>query len=204
MRIAHVVTYISADGAFGGPVAVAMAQAEELARRGHTVELLAGWDGVATVDVPGVTVRLFPVRRLPVGGFSGLFSASLVREFLSANPYDIVHVHLARDLITLPVALLVQRRRLPFVVQPHGMVRPDRRLKARIFDALATRAVLRAARVSLALTDAEVADLIAMTGGGPGPSASPTASLRLHVRASTGRPMFPKCCSSRGCIRESA
>ena len=165
MRIAHVVTYISADGAFGGPVAVAMAQAEELARRGHIVELLAGWDGVASVDIPGVTVRLFPVRRLPVGGFSGLFSLDLLRQFLAGGAYDVVHVHLARDLITLPVARLVQRRRRWLVVQPHGMVRPDRRLKARLFDALATRAVLRGARVSLALTEAEVADLVAMTGG---------------------------------------
>ena len=37
MKIAHVVTYISPDGAFGGLVRVALGQAEALAERGHDV-----------------------------------------------------------------------------------------------------------------------------------------------------------------------
>src|SRR6478735_802081 len=104
MRIAHVVTYVSADGAFGGPVAVAIAQAEELARRGNDVHFLAGWDGVATLQIPGVDVRLFATKhRAP--GLSGL-SAPGLRRFLGRHrdSFDVVHVHLGRDLVTLPAA----------------------------------------------------------------------------------------------------
>ncbi|WP_344792736.1 glycosyltransferase [Gryllotalpicola daejeonensis] len=167
MRIAHVVTYVSEDGAFGGPVAVAVAQTAELARRGHQVELLAGWDGKAQLAVPGVAVRLFPVSALPVGGFSGLRAPELARRLLPrAGSLDAVHLHLARDLITLPLAARLARSGRPFIVQPHGMVMPDARPKTRLFDAVWTKRTLRAASTAFALTDREEAGLAAVGGDG--------------------------------------
>ena len=106
MRIAHIVTYVSEDGAYGGPIAVARAQTAELARRGHDVKLLAGWDGRARLSIPGVDVRLFPVRRV-APGFSGLVAPGLQRHLrMALANYDALHVHLARDLVTLPAARL--------------------------------------------------------------------------------------------------
>lgn len=155
MRIAHVVTYVSADGAFGGPVAVALGQTAELARRGHQVDLLAGWDGEADLPASGATHRLFPVRRIGPG-FAGLTAPGLL-AWLRAHgrEYDAVHVHLARDLITLSAARMALAQRTRVVVQPHGMVMPDPRLKARVVDAMATRNVLHRAAAVLALTDGD-------------------------------------------------
>lgn len=170
MRIAHIVTYVSVDGAFGGPLAVARAQAEELARRGHDVDLLAGWDGEADFSVPGVNVGLFPTRRI-APGFSGLIAPGLIRHLRSlGRQYDVVHVHFARDLITATAAQLAQRSGRRVVLQPHGMVMPDRRVRARLFDAALVRKVLRRAQRILTLTSAESIGLDKVAG----------ADLQLH------------------------
>jgi glycosyltransferase involved in cell wall biosynthesis len=155
MRIAQVVTYVSADGAFGGPVSVALAQSEELARRGHDVDFISGWDGKAKVEAPGVNTNLFSVRRVARLGMSGVFSLRLLR-YLRKNlgRYDVVHVHLGRDLLTLPAASL-GRRSSRLVVQTHGMVMPDGRLSARVLDRLATTPVLGRAAATLVLSPAE-------------------------------------------------
>ncbi len=155
MRIAHVVTYISEDGAFGGPVAVASAQAAELARRGHEVDLLAGWDGRANVAVRGVNTRLFSVQKVGPG-FSGLIAPGLVR-FIggSGDRYDVVHVHMGRDLVSFPAARVAQRRGLKTVLQTHGMVMPDTRRRTQMFDRLGVSGALERSRAVLVLTSAE-------------------------------------------------
>jgi len=162
VKIAHVVTYISADGAFGGPVAVAASQAEQLAREGHEVEIIAGWDGVAAFEVPGVKITLHKVRRV-APGFSGLVAPRLQRQ-LRTERYDCVHVHLARDLITTPAALNLTRSGRAFVLQPHGMVMPDRRPQSRIFDWYATRKILQRANAIFTLTAVESVGVIAVSG----------------------------------------
>jgi glycosyltransferase involved in cell wall biosynthesis len=167
LKIAHVVTYVSTDGAFGGPVAVAVGQATELARRGHNVDLIAGWDGKARLEIEGVNVLLYPVKRLLPGGFSGLAAPALYQHIrANGNDYDVTHVHLARDLITLPVARLASRRPNMLITQTHGMVMPDQRVKARLFDALAMRDTLLRADALLALTVEETAGLTTITAGG--------------------------------------
>lgn len=166
MRIAHVLTYVSADGAYGGPLAVAAAHCTELAARGHEVTLLAGWDGEAAYDLPGVQVRLFRVHRVAPGGFAGLASPGLLAALLrSARDFDVVHVHLARDLVVLPAALAALRAPGPRVfVQTHGMVQPDFRLLARVVD-VGIRRVLRGVGAAFALHPAEVAALRTVAAG---------------------------------------
>lgn len=164
MRIAHVVTYVSEDGAFGGPIAVAVAQAEELARRGHRVDFLGGWDRKAQLRIPGVSVRLFPVRKVGPG-MSGLFAPGLQRHLRAEAPkYDVIHIHMGRDLVTLPAALLGQSRGRRVFLQTHGMVMPDARPVARLFDAAFTKRALRRSRVAFVLTDAENAGLSEVSG----------------------------------------
>jgi glycosyltransferase involved in cell wall biosynthesis len=156
MKIAHVVALVSKGGEFGGPVAVAVAQAQELAKRGHTVELLAAWDGLATLAIPGVKVRLFRSFRLPGSPLTTVISPALM-SFLrrSAFTYDVVHIHLGRDLVTAPASRMIASRGVRPVIQTHGMIMPDRRMKSRIIDALMTNYVFDHSTVLLALTPIE-------------------------------------------------
>jgi glycosyltransferase involved in cell wall biosynthesis len=171
VRILHVVTLVSADGAFGGPTRVALNQAAALRARGHRVLVAAGRPaGESAEDLAGdePDLHLFPARRLVPGtGFSGLVAPGMLRWLDRAlDGADVVHVHLARDLVTLPAARLAVHRRVPVVLQPHGMVvETDHRLAGPL-DAALTRGVLGGAAAVLNLTPEERAGLIAV--GPPG------------------------------------
>jgi glycosyltransferase involved in cell wall biosynthesis len=191
MRIAQVVTYISSDGAFGGPVAAALAQSVELVRQGHSVELYAAWDGKAQVHAPGVRLRLFPVPA-PRHGLAAILSLRLVaalrRERVS---YDVVHLHFGRDLVSLSSWLAVAGRRTRLVLQPHGMVQPDARLKSRVVDAVVVRRALRTAHVVLTLTDREARD-VRVVAGTPVRTASIGNGIPIDARVDLGRPAPPQ------------
>lgn len=163
MRIAHVVTYISPDGAFGGPVRVALGQAAELAARGHhvTVYAAAPPELAGTTLRDGFTLRTFPSRRLaPGGGFAMMSSPALTRALKRDLPsMDAAHVHLARDLVTIPAARAVRGAGVRYVLQPHGMIDASSRLLAKPLDAFATRSLLRDAGSVMVLTDQEASDI---------------------------------------------
>ncbi|MGB6182240.1 MAG: glycosyltransferase [Rhodococcus sp. (in: high G+C Gram-positive bacteria)] len=170
MKILHVVTLISPDGAYGGPVRVAVNQARELVDLGHDVTIAAGTRGF---DVPpthqdGVPLQLFPVRAiLPGSGFAGLSSPAMLSWFLRhARDYDVVHVHLARDLVTMPMARLAQARGLPVFAQTHGMIDPTDKALATPLDAAFTRPILRKAASVFHLTEHEKSDVQAVCGDG--------------------------------------
>ncbi|MFD4432247.1 glycosyltransferase, partial [Nocardia sp. NPDC058497] len=78
--------------------------------------------------------------------------------------FDVVHVHLARDLVTLPAARIVLAAGVPLVVQTHGMIDPSDKLLARPLDRFWTVPTLRAAAAVLHLTAREAADLTAVAG----------------------------------------
>jgi len=156
MRIAQAVTLVSADGAFGGPLAVAIAQCRELAARGHEVTLLAAWDGKLELRIPGVRVILSRGRRTPGIGFSGVRAPSLTKWLREhSDDIDVLHVHAGRHALDLEIAVTARRAGLPYVLQTHGMVMPDRRPFARVLDRTVTRSVLRGAASVLTLTDTE-------------------------------------------------
>lgn len=182
LRVLHAVTLHSPTGAFGGPVRVALNLSHGLRARGHDPRLLALADGFGPTpptDVEGVPARLHPARRLLPLGFSGITSPALLAEAgRLVRGADVVHVHLARDLVTLPVALAALRARVPLVLQTHGMVDPSDRLLAKVLDALAVRRVLRGAAAVLHLTAHERRGLDAVLG----------APLRTAVRLVNGVP----------------
>ncbi|GHJ42035.1 glycosyltransferase [Streptomyces sp. TS71-3] len=171
MRVLHAVTLHTPTGAFGGPVRVALNLAKGLAARGHRPRLVALADGFPRplpADVEGVPARLFAARRVLPLGFSGLTSPALLAGAgRLVRAADVVHVHLARDLVTLPVALAALRARRPLVLQTHGMVDPSGRSLARVLDTLAVRRVLRSADRLLYLTDHERDDLERVAGPCP-------------------------------------
>lgn len=164
MRITHVATLVSPDGAFGGPIRVALNQLRALQDAGHDVELLAGhrgFAGPAPTDMNGVPVALYPIRTLVPGvGFAGVASPALVRSLRRRLAQaDVVHIHLARDLVTMPAARAVLRAGTPLVAQPHGMIDASSNRLVPAFDRLFTRAVLRGSARVLALTEIEQREL---------------------------------------------
>ena len=61
MRILHVVTLVDDKSSYGGPLTVAVNQCQELRRRGHDAQILAGWRGKGNPpdEVEGVPAHLF-------------------------------------------------------------------------------------------------------------------------------------------------
>ncbi|MEU9124872.1 glycosyltransferase [Streptomyces sp. NPDC048506] len=171
MRITHVVTLVSDDGAYGGPVSVATGQLGELAARGHDVGLVSLWRGrgapPSTVD--GVPLFARTARTLVPGqGFLGLFHPGLLPLlWRRAGRADALHLHAGRDLVSLAALAVAVLRRRPFLVQTHGMVQPRRTAVARAFDRLYVP-LLRRAAAALVLTEQEEAGLREVLGpGGP-------------------------------------
>lgn len=195
MKIAHVVTLISPDAAYGGPTRVAVNQCSELQDAGHEVTIFAAHRGFDSKpdSVGGVSTVLRRGYFLhPRLGFAGLFSPGLLWELLrKMRKFDVVHVHLARDLVTLPAALIARLFRVRFVTQTHGMVDRSNRRLARVIDAVATRRVLARAHRCLCLTPFESRELDLVTphhgpveivpNGVPTPSCDPHPSRPLEV-----------------------
>jgi len=163
VKIAHVVTYISPDGAFGGPVRVALGQAEALAERGHDVTVYAAAPSelAGTSFQDGYTLKTFPARRVaPAGGFAAMAAPQLTKALKTdAVSFDVAHIHLARDLVTIPAARKFRSAGVTYVLQPHGMVDASRNPLAAPLDAWATKILLRDAAAVLTLTDREDADI---------------------------------------------
>lgn len=188
MRVLQVVTLVSPDGAFGGPVRVAANLCDALAKRGHDVLLAAGTRGYsadAPADLQTVPQHLFDVVQLPRAGFSGMFSPPMLSWLPRAvRGADVVHVHLARDLVTLPAALVARSLGVPYVLQPHGMVVASANPLAGPLDALLTRRALSSATAVLHLTAAERAGLSSVV-----PQGLNLVELGNGVPATSGPPL---------------
>ncbi|OZD07987.1 glycosyl transferase family 1 [Rhodococcus sp. 06-235-1A] len=170
MRILHAVTLFSPDGAYGGPVRVALNQASALQDSGHKVTITAGvrgYDPIPT-EQEGVSLTLKKARNLVPGvGFAGLAApSSLTWLRKHRSEFDVVHVHLARDLVMLPFATAVHTLGLPFVVQSHGMLAPKSNPLAPALDALFVRRLLRRAHTVFCLTDQEREGICEVAGDG--------------------------------------
>jgi glycosyltransferase involved in cell wall biosynthesis len=168
MRILSIVTLVTPDGAYGGPVRVAINQARALRELGHDVTVAAATRGFSAppTELDGVPVRLFPARTLlPGTGFAGLTSPGLLRWLRTAVlRADVVHVHAARDLVTLPAAATARRAGVPYFLQTHGMIDPSANPLARPLDAALTRPLLRAAAGVFHLTGLEREQLTEVAG----------------------------------------
>jgi glycosyltransferase involved in cell wall biosynthesis len=173
MRILHVFTLHSADNAFGGPIRVALNLAKAQVESGHKVELLGLVRGfsrkIRTVET--IPSNLFKARSvLPAAGFSGLINLQVVFfTVINRSRFDVLHIHLARDLVTTLAAATARWLRIPYVIQTHGMITNDLRIKSRIWDKLFTIKTLEKARAVFYLTHLERAELL---------SISPNAKLK--------------------------
>ncbi|WP_439031907.1 glycosyltransferase [Gordonia terrae] len=168
MRILQVLTLLSRAGEFGGPATVAVNQSRALAERGHQVTLIAGsFDGhAAAPDVAGVRILTFPTRTVGTGpSFSRIVSPSMLRWIFShADEFDVAHVHLSRDFVTLPAARLLARRHVPTHVQTHGMINPRPSLPYQVIDKTLTIPAVRHAHTAFYLNDIELTKLRSTIG----------------------------------------
>ncbi|MFI9054644.1 glycosyltransferase [Streptomyces anulatus] len=165
MKILHVVTLHTPDHAFGGPTRVAFNLSRVQRAAGDDARVMALGDGFPDGELPsqveGVPVHLFQARHLlPMFEVSGITSATLLRTARRMmRGADLVHVHLMRDLVTLPAALLALASRTPLVIQTHGMIDPTEKKVAQLTDLLGVRKVLREADAVLHLTEMERVDV---------------------------------------------
>lgn len=198
MKVVQVVSVVSPDNRYGGPTTVALNQCRALTAAGHEVTLLAGAQGFTgrfPDEIDGVAVQLFPARQfIPGVRFAGVAAPSMLRRLgpLLAGA-DAVHVHLARDLLTLPAAALARLHGMRYAVQPHGMIDPSNRRLAVPLDAALTRPVLRGADAVFYLTPHEARRLREVARGGirlcklpngiaaGGPARSRSAEGRVEV-----------------------
>jgi glycosyltransferase involved in cell wall biosynthesis len=173
VKILHVVTLHTPDHAFGGPTRVAFNLSRVQRAAGDDARVMALGDGFPDGELPSrveeVPVHLFQARHLlPMFEVSGITSATLLRTARRMmRGADLVHVHLMRDLVTLPAALLALVSRTPLVVQTHGMIDPTEKKVAQLTDLLGVRKVLREADAVLHLTEMERVDVNAVAAPVP-------------------------------------
>jgi glycosyltransferase involved in cell wall biosynthesis len=184
MRLVHVVTLLSEDGAYGGPTSVATGQLQECAARGHDVALVSLWRGTSRAPghIGSVPLHTRPARSLLPGRFTGIMHPLLVRDMWhSMGRADVVHIHAGRDLVSLTALAVAALRRKAFFTQTHGMVEPRRRSVVKWFDRLYVPLVRRA-RGCLVLTERERLALAEVIGA-DGP---PLLTLPNGVRPAYG------------------
>jgi glycosyltransferase involved in cell wall biosynthesis len=163
MKILQVVTYISDDGAFGGPARVAQGQCEALAALGHDVILVAAAPIKRRQDsqVAGYRQILLPARTLSKRlGFAGMFARGLNKALASYQAADVAHVHLARDLVTLPAARFLTKNKIPTFLQTHGMIDESKRALAKPIDFFMTKPLIKRAKCVFTLTPQEDDDIL--------------------------------------------
>lgn len=172
LRVLHVVPLITPEGRYGGPVRVAVNQLralDGLGVAGMIVGGSAGYKKRRPTHYGTVRARLFvSLRVLPSRArFAGYFSPGLLWWlWRNARGFGIVHIHQSRDLNQLLAAWVVMMRRIPYVVQTHGMIAPRSRATVRIVDVLLTRRVLRRAAYAYTLTNRENRELLAVADSG--------------------------------------
>lgn len=164
MRILHVATLFTPDGSYGGPTRVALNLCRELACRGHSVVLAgasSGYRGTPPDEIDGVACEFHPARQLIPGlGFAGMTSPRMLQRLVpTIGEYDLVHVHLSREFVTLPIAVTAMLRGVPYVLQTHGMIDRSSRTLAAPLDLALTRPALRNANRVLYLTKTEQREL---------------------------------------------
>lgn len=196
MRILHVVALVTPDGAYGGAERVCVNLCSALRNQGHDAVIAAGFNhfDAPPSTVGGVPAHLFPARRLMPGfGYAPTRAPALSRWLNeNASKFDIAHLHLSRDLVTLPAADALRRMQIPYVVQTHGMVAPRTHPLAPLIDRLWTVRLLRSAATVLHLTEVERRDLCAVAGSGLRlrqlPNGVPTPAITPNGQRSAALP----------------
>ena len=164
MKILQIVTFVSVDSEFGGPSQVALNISMELNKNDRcAVFALSNSKTIqARWEVPIQELHIFRGFNLFSSlGFAGILNLRIfLRFFRVRKEFDIIHIHLARDLVTLPIAFMCMVLKQPYVLQTHGMIDPSKRKMARLLDFLVTKRVMRNSERILSLSHEEDLDLL--------------------------------------------
>jgi glycosyltransferase involved in cell wall biosynthesis len=171
MKVLHVVTLHTPTNDFGGPTRVALNLSRGLRAKGVDARIATlgdGFTGPLPTELEGVPSFVHQARHVLPFEVSGITSPGLLaRARRLVKSADVVHVHLMRDLITLPFALIALEAGVPLVIQTHGMIDPTQKLFARAVDVLGMKRVLRRADAILHLTGMERDGVQAVVPGTP-------------------------------------
>jgi glycosyltransferase involved in cell wall biosynthesis len=167
-----VVTLHTPTNDFGGPTRVALNLSRGLRAKGVDARIATlgdGFTGPLPTELEGVPSFVHQARQvLPTFEVSGITSPGLLAKARRmVGGADVVHVHLMRDLITLPFALIALEAGVPLVVQTHGMIDPTEKVFAKAVDLLGMKRVLRRADAILHLTEMERDGVQAVVPGTP-------------------------------------
>jgi glycosyltransferase involved in cell wall biosynthesis len=135
MRILHVIASLAPR--YGGPSKVLPEMCRALAARGHDVEVFTtNIDGPSTlpvsVGVPqalgGATVTYFGAH-WPRSYKASLGLARALHD--RVDSFDVVHIHSLYLFHTSAASLCARRRRVPYLIRPHGTLDPYHRARHR-------------------------------------------------------------------------
>ncbi|MCH5645474.1 glycosyltransferase [Gordonia sp. ABSL49_1] len=158
MRILQVLPVYSRHGEYGGPSTVAINQSVALAQLGHDVTLIAGdLQPDIPASVEGVELITFPITTIGGGqSFTRVCSPRMLTWLRHhARSFDIAHIHLSRDFVSLPAARLLNAMNVATCVQTHGMINPRTSLIHRAIDTVFTKPAVRKAYRAFYLNDTE-------------------------------------------------
>ena len=158
MKILQVLNFSSEDARYGGPQRVCESQIASLRSYGEKVELLSLTTKESSIASDGR--NMFEARRFfGKASFGSLWSIRAINfAFRNIKSYDIVHLHISRDFITLPTAIFCVWRKVPLVLQPHGMLQDHSGFRRKIFDLMLKVVFQRASKI-LVLTEEEKRDI---------------------------------------------
>jgi glycosyltransferase involved in cell wall biosynthesis len=186
LEILHVTPYYEDAWGYGGIPRVASTLCRSLARRGHRITVCTtdacdsrGRLRGASSPAPGVDVQVFPNLSDRLAYHRQLFLPVGLRGFLRHLPrrVDVAHIHGCHHLLGVAAAAEMQRRGVPYLLEPNGTAGliERRRWAKWVFDVTVGRRVLPAATGVIAVTDAERRRLCAL--------GVPPARLRLVPNA---------------------
>ncbi len=132
MNILHVIPSFAPAWRYGGTVTLSLSLTRELARQGHDVTVMTtNIDGPTNLDVPlktpvpvpvdGVKVWYYPVQYPRWYCFSPALGRALRQQ---VDQFDIVHIHSVFLWPTTVAAFWCRRRRVPYLISPHGLLDP--------------------------------------------------------------------------------
>lgn len=158
LSVLHVLTLNTRNGEYGGPVRVARETCTELKLMGHDVKIFSGTlknlEPDVILDLNESFVRVSPIwSKYPI---SSLWSWNLIPElYRKIRDSDIVHIHFARDLVSLFAAMICLFQRKRFVTQTHGMVVYDSRYLTKVLDRIFIVPLLCRSSVNFVLNEFE-------------------------------------------------
>ncbi len=153
MRVLHIIPSLAARD--GGPTKAVVEMCRELVRRGHQAAIYTtNLDGAGELDVPlevpvnvmGAQVRYFSVGASKYYKISSRLAAALRSEIPNCS---VVHIHSLYQFPSTIAAHYCRRFRVPYLIQPHGVLDPfmyrHHRLRKWLYEILIERRNLKGA-----------------------------------------------------------